>query len=581
VRTLSRSGTRASTQSLSRCAPDIGRDRSRKLPRMGTAELEVGDRCVEIWLAGEWKRLGASESKEISRREDEGETNFEVTSRGHKYAIDLGQMTQTNLVTGRVRTMRLVDTHAPNSSAAAGFDSFRQAFRDRVSSGPMTERAIAEAWLCNESHADVAFVRATVRVMMQDMSIRGKKDIDLMEWNHYWALDRDSPSYQASKDLNEQLAESWKNDPSILGRMQMHFEAALSEEKTSSGLTHQGLIRLCERLVAWPTDVIEKRWAAEVLSKHEQGECTFEEDTELNYFDFLNVMLGRKRFKVSLWMYDISDGLAKRLSWLLLGRQLKGIWHTGVVVEFDERHSEFWFGGKLFDSVPGSTPFGKPVEKRNLGYTYKTRDEIRNFLARRLAHDFTKEKYDVLTHNCNHFSDRLCMFLHNEHVPDDIVNQPDMVMSTAIAKALRPLLNRWLGGFGGEDSSSGTQGQADTHTKMWGDVKVGAIVEFSTVEGGRPLVGETLEVSAECCTVRCLDFWQRDENTWCVPSSLVLRILQPASQGFDMAPLTQEVSSEDEAAAAVCKWSPLPSLLCSSKRPPTRPSPQKKGAFRV
>ena len=62
-----------------------------------------------------------------------------------------------------------------------------------------------------------------------------------------------------------------------------------------------------------------------------------DEDEVLSYYDFLNVMLGRKRFKVSLWMYDISDGVAKRFAWLLLGHHFEGIWHTGVVIEWGSR----------------------------------------------------------------------------------------------------------------------------------------------------------------------------------------------------------------------------------------------------
>merc|ERR1711963_958883 len=42
---------------------------------------------VEVWLAGEWKRLGAAESAEISQRQ--AEKTFEITSRGMKYKIDL------------------------------------------------------------------------------------------------------------------------------------------------------------------------------------------------------------------------------------------------------------------------------------------------------------------------------------------------------------------------------------------------------------------------------------------------------------------------------------------------------------
>merc|ERR1712187_928806 len=116
-------------------------------------------------------------------------------------------------------------------------------------------------------------------------------------------------------------------------------------------------------------------------------------------------------------------------------------------VEWPEKASEFWFGGSLFESVPGTTPFGQPVETRFLGYTYKLREEVWDHLKRFLAREFSRENYDVLTHNCNHFSEKLSMFLRNDHIPDEVLLQPDMVMSTITARALRPLLNKWLGGF--------------------------------------------------------------------------------------------------------------------------------------
>lgn len=64
-------------------------------------------------------------------------------------------------------------------------------------------------------------------------------------------------------------------------------------------------------------------------------------------------------------MYDISNGKADSWSWLL-GAHFPAFWHTSVVVDFEEP-LEFWYGGKLFVSSPGTTPFGQPLEKRFIG----------------------------------------------------------------------------------------------------------------------------------------------------------------------------------------------------------------------
>lgn len=353
-------------------------------------------------------------------------------------------------------------------------------------------------------------------------------------------------------EVNDKIQTALRKDPQVLGRMQMHFETACGEtdSDTAGGLSRQGLIQACKRLVADPRDLMEKQWAAEVLEK----ESELEDDEVLSYFDFLNVMLGRKKFKVSLWMYDISDGKAKQLSWWLLGHQFDGIWHTGVVVEWPEKKSEFWFGGNLFESEPGKTPFGEPVEKRSLGYTYKLREEVWQHVARTLAHEFNSANYDVLTHNCNHFSDKLNMFLSNEHIPDEVRKQPDMVMDTLTARALRPLLNRWLGTFG--DSAGRATDGGEEDRKMWEDVLPGALIKYSKEEGGRPLIGQVTDVlytgGLEYCTVLSIEFWHGDPVERDIPQNFVTNVVIKAPPGTKS--ITGKRASQSTNAEAVCRW---------------------------
>lgn len=46
------------------------------------------------------------------------------------------------------------------------------------------------------------------------------------------------------------------------------------------------------------------------------------------------------KYRVELYIYDLSQGLARVMSQMLVGRQLDGIWHTSVVVY----GKEFFFG---------------------------------------------------------------------------------------------------------------------------------------------------------------------------------------------------------------------------------------------
>jgi len=482
------------------------------------------ERCLEVWLEGEWKEL--PESEEISCRQGAGEKVFNITSRGYKYKIDLTQMTQTNLSSGRTRTIRFTIRAA--TGPALGFEEFRGSFRKHAPHGKLNEQDLMNGWPQTEGkHGQLA--QATVQAILREMDLRRNGAVDMVEWNHYWALERDSPSFHAGNEVNAKLVGALQNDSQVLGRMQMHYETAIGEDKSSSGwLSGEGLLRVCQRLVDSPKQVVEKQWAREVLQKHKRGE-SFDEDAEFSYYDFLNVMLGRKRFKVSLWLYDISDGVAARWSWLLLGQHFEGIWHSGVVVEWPERSSEFWFGGELFESPPGRTPFGAPVERRPLGHTYKLREEVWDHMRRSLASEFTRERYDVLTHNCNHFSDKLCLFLMNEHIPDEVLHQPDMVMSRPLPWLLRPLLNRWLGGFDSQEGRATDGGDSLRH--LWEQVLPGAVVEFSKEEGGRSLVGEVTQTSSRDCLLSYFDFWSSKLLQLLVPSNLVTRVLHAAPPG--------------------------------------------------
>jgi len=172
-----------------------------------------------------------------------------------------------------------------------------------------------------------------------------------------------------------------------------------------------------------------------------------EDEDFVTYYDFLNHMLERRQCPVRLHQYDLSAGRAWWLSPVLLCRQMEGIWHTGVVV-FDR---EYWYGGRIFESKVGQTPYGTPTKVVEMGEaTMRSRQELWHFVQRELQFEFTIHNYDVLTNNCNHFSDAVCSFLINQHIPDEVLQQPQVVMRTPVVALLRTVLNRQLGSFGGE-----------------------------------------------------------------------------------------------------------------------------------
>lgn len=96
--------------------------------------------------------------------------------------------------------------------------------------------------------------------------------------------------------------------------------------------------------------------------------------------------------KVQLYIYDLSNGLARQMSMALIGKQvcmcgqsppgaspsallcnpltpkfflvqLEGVWHTAVVVG----GREYYYGQGIQDAPAGSSPFGNPLQVVDLG----------------------------------------------------------------------------------------------------------------------------------------------------------------------------------------------------------------------
>ncbi|KAF4667126.1 hypothetical protein FOL47_003728 [Perkinsus chesapeaki] len=102
--------------------------------------------------------------------------------------------------------------------------------------------------------------------------------------------------------------------------------------------------------------------------------------------------------KVQAHLYDLSQGMARQMSPMILGKQIDGIWHTGIVVF----GLEYYYGGGICVSPPPAVPM--PYQTIDLGYTHKTRDELNTYL-RSIWNQYTTDTYSLLTNNCNNFAD--------------------------------------------------------------------------------------------------------------------------------------------------------------------------------
>jgi hypothetical protein len=73
---------------------------------------------------------------------------------------------------------------------------------------------------------------------------------------------------------------------------------------------------------------------------------------------------------------------------------------------------------------------GRPTHIHPLGKTEIPRDVIQDHLEELKDSHFKGVNYDLLNHNCNHFSQEFANFLVGESIPDYILNLSETVKET-------------------------------------------------------------------------------------------------------------------------------------------------------
>ncbi|ESU36164.1 Putative peptidase domain protein [Giardia duodenalis] len=151
--------------------------------------------------------------------------------------------------------------------------------------------------------------------------------------------------------------------------------------------------------------------------------------------DFVAVVTHNLKMKISLHIYDLSQGIAKTVSPMLLGQTIEAVYHTGVVVA----ETEYYYGAGIQSEPAGQTHFGVPLQQMEMGETTKTQDEIRAFLNG-VQSRYTESTYNLIEHNCNHFSDEFLQFLCDKKVPEHIVHQGAAFLQTPLGRMVAPML---------------------------------------------------------------------------------------------------------------------------------------------
>eukprot|EP00929_Paragymnodinium_shiwhaense_P008509 TRINITY_DN112472_c0_g1_i1.p1 TRINITY_DN112472_c0_g1~~TRINITY_DN112472_c0_g1_i1.p1 ORF type:complete len:740 (+),score=167.96 TRINITY_DN112472_c0_g1_i1:130-2349(+) len=416
---------------------------------------------------------------------------------------------------------------------------------------------------------DAELVKQSIDFFFKMADVERAGQLDAAAWYHYRLLRDYAPSCHSFEELNELLLAPLKVDRTMLKRMQDLFLKCCQDRRSDARITRQELEVIHQAWTAATgsdhiqstassveNDKIEKegeaaeeaaqkkaeehfRWQSQQrtccaqvpsfthfvdmifavparpgqyrppMKPAKAGTATPRVDTThdhedgFSYYDFLNSMLGRKQAPVHINIYDISDGKVQWLAPILLGRKVEGLWHTGLVIH----GREYWFGGSIFESIPGKTPFGEPTKVRLIGSTMRTRQEIWNHIDKDLFSEYTSENYDVLTHNCNHFSNALCHFVLNEDIPGDVLHQPEQLMNTWSAKLMRPLLNHALGRFEKKDGDPAHhRGTSDAVAKQtWEKLTPGSLVVYEYSHGWSILARILSKSNQGTCDLRWLD----------------------------------------------------------------------------
>ncbi|KAJ3375448.1 hypothetical protein GGF31_004566 [Allomyces arbusculus] len=142
---------------------------------------------------------------------------------------------------------------------------------------------------------------------------------------------------------------------------------------------------------------------------------------------------------VRLLVYDLSQGMARMISMGLTGRQIDAIWHTSVLV-YDR---EWYFGQGIYCTTPGVHHYGRPVQTIEMGTTEIPRDLFDEYL-REIREQYTADKYHLLEHNCNTFTNQLCQFLVGRGIPDHILGLPRDFLETPFGQAMRPMIDAFF-----------------------------------------------------------------------------------------------------------------------------------------
>ena len=150
---------------------------------------------------------------------------------------------------------------------------------------------------------------------------------------------------------------------------------------------------------------------------------------------------GPVTYPIHLKVYDISRGIAKQCTGIVLGKKFPAVYHTGFCVY----GREYWFGPGGIMCAPDeffeSTNRLEPMETFKL-YTNFHQETFEQFLREKQCL-FTRHTYNLAYHNCNNFANMCANFLTcgEGSIPGKVLIQPQEIALAPHAYRFLPLVD--------------------------------------------------------------------------------------------------------------------------------------------
>lgn len=371
---------------------------------------------------------------------------------------------------------------------------------------------------------DLQLIEHTAARYLTVIDIDGNGKVSYEEFVSYMlgAVEKRGPW----KDLRAALQKSIQKDPRKLKALVDKFK--IWDQDGDGFITMDEISRYLEQLAGQDAPEDMKRRSSKMAETFQQefDVADVNGDNKLDPWEVLAFTLGRRKAPVELLLYDISGGLSKRFSRVLLGRKFEAIYHASLMAF----GSEYWYGGRVFKSIPPCDKiFGSPLTRSitkleaseyrpeimviRLGYTLVTMKEFDRYAHAILSAKYTHDNYDVLTHNCINFADEAAEYLTGMHLPDVVRHLADNVLAAPTAKMCRPFLNRWLGGFGQKGDHQGLQDSGESSVEAPDVERVlsevlgqGKLVNYASEPGDKsPLMAVVTEDKGDGYGIRFFD----------------------------------------------------------------------------